>query len=236
MKSTWKGVVAGLIAVFQVVCPTLTFATAPIRHSSDNGQGQSASTWSLSGPTDLISFPNLDLKMSLQVRCPKQDVAAVSSTQGIPTPDPANAGGCTSGAYLFLFQIPSGPENLEITFKNLIGFTFKDDPNDRFGSTVGVMLCDDANVAALCTQLAATGPASQFPNITFTHNKANTEVTFLIPRIHAYPTAPCPTPDPNNPFPCFPGHGLTLFLQTAQSSPLPIGFPTVRVKTDKDLD
>lgn len=229
MKSTKNSVVAASIALVLAIYPALALATPPIRHSSDLGEEGDVLTWNLFGPTNLISFPNLNLKMSTQVTCADQDVAA-------SVPDQTNAGGCSTGGYQFLFQIPSGPDNLEVTFANLVNFTFNDDPNSSF--TVGVMECDPPpptgpttpNTAVLCTTLG-TDAASQIPDITYRHS-GNSEVTFLIPNIPNYPAATC-TPTPGTTA-CHQGQGLTLFVQmTAIPSPsvnVPIGFPTVKVR------
>jgi hypothetical protein len=218
MKSMRKSVTACWIAIVLAFYPILALAAAtPIRHPSGYGEESNAAFWNLLGPTDLVTISGL--KMRLQVRCPNQDVGA----------DSTNAGGCTSGAYLFMFQIPSGPKDLEVTFSSLFNFSF---PNDANGNpTVGVMECDDptgtVNTASLCTNTTATSS-----DITFRQNGTK-DITFLIPEIPNYPRVPC-TVSPSTV--CHQGQGLTLFVQQGvfggnAPAAFPIGFPSITVKT-----
>jgi hypothetical protein len=228
MRRNRVAATATLMTLVLAFSPVSTVAATPIRHPSGNGQEPNVTNWNLLGPTSLISFSGVNMR--LQVRCSNQDVADSSTVlTGATTPDPVNAGGCSSGTYLFEVQIPSQPKKLAVTFSNLINFTFSVDP---VGGTVGVMRCDqpgvdDINTAALCTNDATVS----IPDITITHN-GNTEVTFSIPEIPNFPPVAC-TPDPVTPVLCRQGQGLTLFLEIGSSQttpPMPVGFPTITTK------
>jgi hypothetical protein len=197
-----KRAALSIVMIFVLILyPISAFAATPIRHGSDIGVDSGADSWNLFGPTKLLSVANFSYAQ--QVLCPNHDVAASSG-------DVTNAGGCSSGAYVFLFQIPTGLTNAAISFKNLVGFTFNDDPNNPDQATVGAVQCDATNTKLLCTTL---GPY-QIPNITFTHT--STSVTFHIPSIPAYPAGSGTQ-----------GQGLTLFVQTQQSPPVPVAFPKI---------
>jgi hypothetical protein len=254
MKSTWKGVIASVMAMVLALYPPLALAKTPVRSTSGYGAESSVVGWNLFGPTHLISFSGL--KMRVQVRCNSSagdfveasDFTFDSQQQSVEfAGDPAKVGGCDQGSYIFLFQIPSGPANLELTFSNLANFSFDDDASPTGSPTVGVMECDDpgtpanpntVNSAALCTTTITPKGTLQLPDITFKH-KGNTEVTFLIPEIPKFPDSKLTcTVSPTTM--CHEGQGLTLFLQTGPvkqgQSPVPVGFPTVTFKTDSDLD
>jgi hypothetical protein len=201
MRLEKRGALSILMIFVLMLYPLSAFAAPPIRHSSDKGVDSGVDGWNLFGPTQLLSVANF--KYAQQVQCPNNDVAA---SQG----DTTNAGGCTSGAYVFLFQIPAGTTNMTVAFKNLVGFTFNDDPNNPDQATVGAMVCDNSNTKLLCTTLGSF----QIPNITFTHTA--TSVSFHIPNIPAYPAGTGTQ-----------GQGLTLFVQTLQSPTIPVAFPKI---------
>jgi hypothetical protein len=99
-----------------------------------------------------------------------------------------------------------------ISVKNLVGFNFMDTGTGST-SSVGVIECDNNNTVALCTTLG-TGSASQFPAVTFTHT-GNTVVNIHIPA--DLPDYPAGTGTQ--------GQGLTVFIQTQQSSAVPVALP-----------
>jgi hypothetical protein len=208
MKLDIKNVFASLLVLALVLYPIATYANAlPIRHGSDVGATGNADFWNLFGPTDALAL-TIATTVSQEILCPGQLVAAANA-------DETNAGGCTGGEYLFLIQIRTTKTTpIVISVKNLVGFTFVDDPNDASNSTVGVIQCDTGNTVALCTTLGS-GSASQFPAVTFTHSTDNTVVNVHIPA--ALPAYPKGTKTQ--------GQGLTVFVQTKQSPAVPIAFP-----------
>lgn len=208
MKLDVKNVFASLLVLALVLYPIAAYAIAlPIRHGSDIGTTSIADAWNLFGPTDAVALSTATT-VSQEILCPGQQVAAANG-------DEANAGGCTGGEYLFLIQIRTTKTTpIVISVKNLVGFTFMDDPNDAAKSTVGVIECDSGNTVALCTTLGS-GSASQFPAVTFTHSTDNTVVNVHIPA--ALPAYPKGTGTQ--------GQGLTVFVQATQSPAVPIGFP-----------
>ena len=236
MKCLNNSIIAISLVVILAVYPVSVLAAAPpIRYSSDLGQESDVLSWNLFGPTNLVSYSDLNLKMSFQITCDNQSGSYVASSPNAPV-DPADAGGCTGGAYRYIFQIPARTLGLEITFGNLANFTFTDNPNGS--SSVGVLECDSSNplqptppnTAVLCTTLAPSGAASELPTITFTQPSA-TEVTVTISSIPSYPAATgCLSYQNGGTMACLQGQGLTLFLETntsAQGTNVPISFPTV---------
>lgn len=185
----------------------------PIRQSSDNGTTNNAINWSLLGRTNPITITGngKSVSMRYQVICPNQDVA---DQQG----DNAAAGTCSSGTYVWLYQIQSSSKNVTIELNGLESGSFKQVGGDGSG-TYGVMICDDStNDHELCSEDSESPGYSNLAGITFAV-KSHTEVTFTIP---SFPSFPNGTAKPE-------GQGLTLFIVTTQSSPLPIYFPTVSV-------
>jgi hypothetical protein len=236
MKPKTNSVIAACIALMLAMYPASALATPPKKTSSALGGDPTALQWNLFGPTSLISGDGLKLKTSFQVLCDDNNSANQSFvTASQSGSDLADAGGCTAGMYIFILQIPSGPDNLEVTFKNLSNFTFNDDPRANY--TVGVVECDTSlfNTGILCTNDGATG-APAIPDITFKQS-GSSGVTFMIPSIPSYPAVTgCVgnTNIPNNPAPqCHQGQGLTLFVETnaAQAGVnVPISFPTIKLK------
>jgi hypothetical protein len=210
MKLDIKSVFASLLVLALALYPITTYANAlPIRHGSDVGVTSIADSFNLFGPTDALALTTATT-VSQDVLCPGQQVAAANG-------DETNAGGCTGGVYLFLLQIRTTKTTpIVISVKNLVGFTFVDNPNNAAESTVGVIECDSGNTATLCTTLGS-GSASQFPAVTFTHSIDNTVVNIHIPAdLPAYPKGTGTQ-----------GQGLTVFVQTTQSPALPLAFPKI---------
>ncbi len=209
MKTEIRTVFALLLVLALTLYPISTFAAAaPIRHGSDIGDTSNADFWNLFGPTQFLPNTNFT-KISHEYLCPGQNVAAANA-------DETNAGGCTGGVYLLLLQIQSTrTASFVIAAQDLVGFTFVEDANNPSASTVGVIQCDSGNTVALCTTLGS-GSASQFPNLTFAHAKNNTSVSITIPPLPAYPAGTGTQ-----------GQGLTIFIQTTQSSAVPIAVPKI---------
>lgn len=200
-----KAIIASLMVLVLVLYPQTAFANAiPIRHGSDVGVTSNAVSWNLYGPS--LLFPDGEISTYQEVICP-QGVAAADD-------DNTNAGGCEGGQYIWVYQFTSTKTNIVFTVNDLVGFTFNEDTSDPDESTVGVIQCDSNNTAGLCTTLAASGAASSFPAITFTHPKTNVSVSFHIPSVPAYPAGTGGQ-----------GQGLTVFIETQQSSPIPVAIP-----------
>jgi hypothetical protein len=97
--------------------------------SSAYGTQGGQSSWLLSGPTTTTTN---GVQVTTEIVCPNAGLASPVCT----------------GSYLFLYQIPSGPNNLVLTFSGLSGFAF-----DSSTPTFGVLLCDpSATNNMLCTQ------------------------------------------------------------------------------------
>jgi hypothetical protein len=193
-----------------VLYPSTAFANAlPIRHGSDVGSNSNAVNWNLYGPT--LLFPDGAVSTNQEVICPGQDVAAAAG-------DNANSGGCSSGTYLFVYQFTSTKTNVVFTVNDLHGFTFNENSGSPDSSSVGVIQCDTSgsNTTGLCTTLAASGAAASFPAITFTHASNNQWVSFHVPSVPAYPAGTGTQ-----------GKGLTVFVETHQSAPIPVAIPKV---------
>jgi hypothetical protein len=208
MKTKIQVVFALLLVLTLALYPIPTFAGAPIRHGSDVGGTGNADAWNLFGPTKFLPNSNFT-KISYEYLCPGQNVAAANA-------DETNAGGCTGGVYLLLIQVQSTrTADFVLAVQDLVGFNFVEDVNEPDSSTVGVVQCDTSNTVGLCTTLGG-GAASQFPNLTFAHAKNNTSVSITIPPIPAYPAGTGTQ-----------GQGLTIFIQTTQSSAVPIAVPKI---------
>jgi hypothetical protein len=235
MKQRRKGVLAGVAAIVLALYPLMAIANAPRVHSSGYGDESSAVTWNLFGPTHLLAFSGVDIRV--QVRCNLTLGDTVEAALGNGA-DPTKAGGCDLGSYIFLFQIASGPQNLDLTFSNLANFTYNDNPNVG-AVTVGIMECDPRqdpnnpnsqppNTASICTNASASQELI-LSKITVTH-KGNTEVTFSIPQVPKLATPQC---TPSATMSCHEQNGLTLFLATGPvpqgGAVLPMSMPRIQV-------
>ena len=191
-----------------------SFAGVPVRGSSQNGVDSIASSWNLAGPTGPSARHGGTVTLETQIVCTNQDVAAA-----LDNTDSANAGGCVSGGYTFLFQIQTTATSLTITLSGLVGFTpLIADP----GSTYGVAVCDNdpnnpqaSNTLELCTQVSGT----QLSNITATVNKNKTKISFTVPSIPNFSAGVGNQ-----------GQGLTLVVVTQQGASHPISVPKISFK------
>jgi hypothetical protein len=201
-----KALVASLMVLVLVIYPQAAFANAiPIRHGSDVGVTSNNVDWNLYGPSLVV--PDGAVTTKQEVICSEGDVASAFG-------DTTNSGGCSSGNYIFLFQFTSTKTNLVFTLTNLQGFTFDVNASNPSESTVGVIQCDSENTTILCTTLAASGAASSFPAITFTAPKTNVSVSFHVPSVPAYPAGTGTQ-----------GQGLTVYVQTHLTTPVPLAIP-----------
>jgi hypothetical protein len=129
--------------------------------------------------------------------------------------DKLNSGACEKGECGFLFQLqPSGATSVTFIISNPVGFVA-----DAAKPNYAVQICDNndpvnCNTLAVCT----TATAGQIPNIAFTTNPTSPQATFSISSFSDFPAVPDHE-----------GRGLTIFVQTHQSTAIPIGFPTISI-------
>ena len=196
------------------LCAASSFASTPVRGSSNNGVDSGAPFWNLAGPTAPQKRHGGAVTLEQQIICTTRDVSAA-----VDTTDSADAGTCVSGGYTFLFQIQSIVTNLTITISDIVGFTpAVNDPS----STYGVAICDNdpnnpqaSNTLQLCTHVSGT----QLSNITATVNKGSTKITFVVPSIPNF------APGIGNQ-----GQGLTLVVVTKQATGHPVSVPKITFK------
>ncbi len=197
---SWSKVMWIFLVVAIVALGHLSAFAIPVRQSSGNGQSSGVENWMLLGQTGPVTLTaNGDkIKVTREVICPQQD---------------QSDGYCSSGNYMFLFQIQSTSTNVPINIGKLSGFT---EVGGNGTGTYGVMVCDDANNdAELCTEDPGDPTYANIPNITF-KVKSKTAVTFTVPSFPAFPAGNSAE-----------GQGLTLFIVTQQSSASPIAYPTI---------
>ena len=199
------------VSLLGLLFQTPSLASTPIRGSSSNGVDSIAPFENLAGPTSPLPRRKGTVTVKTQIVCTNQDVAAA-----VDNTDSANAGGCVSGSYTFLFQIQTTATNLTVTLSNLVGFTpVVQDPS----SSYGIAVCDNdpnnpqaSNTLQLCTQVSGL----DISNINATVNKANTKITFTVPSVPAFPAGVGNQ-----------GQGLTFVVVTHQNSSLPISVPKI---------
>lgn len=183
-----------------------SFATIPVRGSSQNGEDSNAAFWNLFGPTEVrrLTKGTTVVNYKQQIVCPNQTV-----TNAVNQQDTLHSGTCEDGAYLFIYQLRSSATNVTVKLGNLVGFTANANT-----PTYGVMLCDSStNTLELCT----TATASQLPAITF--SSTSTSATFFIPNFPKFPNGTRHQ-----------GQGTTLFVMTQQTAPNPIALPTIALQ------
>jgi hypothetical protein len=206
MRSNRTVTTFALVTLSVLCVATLAFAVT-IRGSSGNGEDSNAPHWLLLGRIrDLkLSANGKTATMRREIVCLNQDVE-----DSQPSPTLTLSGSCDSGNYLFVFQFQSSATNLGMTIGHLAGF----DPTNV--NNFGVMICDSPNnTIELCTN-DPTG--THIPNNISVATTSNS-VTFTVP--NAFPTYPAGTAQQ--------GRGLTFYVITQQTSPLPLGLPTVAI-------
>ena len=211
-KFAWVCLLAAVVAFGSLS------ASARVRQSSENGQGNKVQRWTVLGRTVAIPLTanHKTVMMTRQVVC-------VGST------DQKN-GGCASGEYVFLFQFqfPSTSTDVKINIGRLQGFPgITGDPT---GTYEGFNVCDDQlngnkttpNDKELCTEDPGDPGYTKLPEYTFSVMNSSA-VQF----------------DVKPPFPTFEagvdpaeGQGLTIWVVTQQgaSAYLPIAFPSVGIQ------
>jgi hypothetical protein len=193
------------LLVAGVAASVPAFARIPIRQSSDNGASSGVDSWTLLGRSIPITLSagGKVVTMTRQILCPNQDRLN---------------GGCSSGTYMFLYQLQSSSTNVPINIGKLVGFTANS--QDDTG-TYGVMICDDGiNDLQLCTEDPNDPQFTKLPATTFKVNgKKATSVVFTISSFPSFPAGSQPEE----------GQGLTLYIVTQQSptAPLPLPYPSI---------
>jgi hypothetical protein len=186
---------------------TMASATVTVRGASGNGEDSNAPNWLLQGRKHdaSISANGKKATMRREIVCLQQDVE-----NAFPNPTLTLSGSCDSGVYMYLFQFQSTSANVGVAIGKLVGFN-----NPANVNNYGVMICDSpTNTIEMCTNDDGT----HIPNITAV--AAKTSVTFTVP--NTFPTYPAGTAQQ--------GQGLTFFVITRQSAPLPIGLPSVGIR------
>jgi hypothetical protein len=200
-----------------ILCALPSFASVPVRGSSNNGVDNSAFNWNLYGPTAPISRHGGTVTLQTQVVCTNQQVAATV----FGNTDNTTAGTCLQNDdnpnnYTFLFQIQSAATNLTVTISNLVGFSA-----DTNLPTYGIAVCDNdinnpdgSNTLQLCTQVSGL----DLSNINATVNKKSAKITFTVPSIPAFPPGIGKQ-----------GQGLTFVILEKQNGPT-IAVPRISFK------
>jgi hypothetical protein len=185
-----------------------SFALAvPFRGSSRNGVTEQSSNWNIFGPVASTPRHGGDVSLRTQVVCANRDFVNAVNPE-----DFENSGTCQSGNYLFIFQIQSSVNKLEVVIRNLVGFT----PDETEGlASYGLLVCEDSNTAQLCsdTTHASADAVAKLDNISVTVNNKTTAIKFHIPKFPLLPAGGAPRQ----------GQGLTFVVLTAQ----PLGQPVV---------
>ena len=201
------------LLVATLLSPLPIAAKTPHRGSSGNGVNNSSTAWNLLGRSvpRSVSSATKKVNMTRQIVCLNQDVE-----NSLPSPNLLLTGTCDSGVYLHLFQFTSSSAPVKVTLTNLVGFVL-----DPVFNNYGAMLCDNSdpvfgNTYELCTN-DPTGV--NIPDIPVTVAQNKTSITFAVPNFPKYP------PGIDNQ-----GTGLTLYIITQQSSPLPIQLPLVLIQ------
>jgi hypothetical protein len=181
-----------------------SFARINVRPTSDNGVGDDSDSWTLLGRSVVIplSANGKSVKATRQIICPGQD---------------RQNGSCLSGNYVFLFQIQSTSNNVNVNIGKLQGFVKVD--GDHSG-TYGVMICSDSNDQELCTTDPNDPNFTNLSGITFTtKGKKIASVTFTVPSFFNFPAGSTPEE----------GRGLTFYIQVHLDPALPLIYPSLGI-------
>ena len=148
------------LTILSAAIPAAAARRLSTRASSDYGSGLGNPTnWLLSAPPALTIN---GVKVNTQTVCPAPDGGIDQATSV-----------CT-GSWIFLYQVPSAPSNLVLTFSGLTKFGFNPAGTN---STFGVLICDPTAPATnmLCTNL--TDAAVQNLNLSFEVEGGNLIIT-----------------------------------------------------------
>jgi hypothetical protein len=197
------------LATMLLIIAVLSGASAQVtkRPASGNGTNDNAPNWLLVGRSQPLAFTTSTKAATIrrEIICINQDVE-----NAMPTPTDALSGSCHTGDYMYLFQVKSASQNLNVVVTNLAGFGSTNVDN------YGVMICDgNGNTFELCTN---DPTETHIPNITTT--TTTNSVTFAVPG--TFPSYPTGTAQQ--------AQGLTFFVITQQKVALAINLPNVSIK------
>src|SRR5215469_666225 len=90
-----------LVCVLSAVA-AFSFATIPVRGSSQNGEDSDAAFWNLFGPTEVrtLTKGTTTVNYKQQVVCTNQTV-----TNAVNQQDTLHSGTCEDGSYIFIYQL-----------------------------------------------------------------------------------------------------------------------------------
>jgi len=128
-----------VFTIFSLAIPATASRRLTTRASSDYGSGTgSIANWLLAGPSTSIIG---GISVMTETVCPSPDGGVDQTTTSL-----------CSGSWVFLYQVPSGPNNLALTFSALTKFAF----NAAGASpTFGVLICNPNEPSTmLCTNLS----------------------------------------------------------------------------------
>ena len=157
--------------------------------------------------TDVDSWTVLGRTVSIPLSANGKKVTMTRQIICAQSGDRVN-GSCASGNYVYLFQVQSTSANVMINIGKLVKGSFT-------GDYFGVNICADTNTEELCT---VDPDQSQLGGISFTAT-SKTAVKFTV--TGAFPSFPAGTAEE--------GQGLTFYIITHQTSPLPIAFLSIGV-------
>jgi len=111
---------------------------------SNFGQFTATSNWQIQAP---VSSTINGVSVNTSIVCPPSQGADANGSTVITGPPPASQQICIAGRYLFVYEIPSPPNNSVYTFSGLAGFSFNSP------SSFGILQCDSPAVPP-CTNLS----------------------------------------------------------------------------------
>jgi FlaG/FlaF family flagellin (archaellin) len=184
-----------------LVAVSLPAFAFPVRLSSQNGQGNSVDQWSVLGRTVSIPLTANGKKVTVTRQI-------ICSENGDRTD-----GSCGSGNYIYLFQLQSTSANVTVNIGKLVKGTFT-------GSFFGINICDDDPESGNNEELCTEDPNQTGLSGIVVKTISTTSVSFTIQG--AFPSFPAGTPEE--------GQGVTFYIQTHQTSPLPVALPSIGIQ------
>ena len=194
------------LVALALLCMVGLASALAIRGSSGNGVDSNAVSWLLVGrsPAQKVAGNGKQAVVTREIVCLNQDVEA-----SLGSPTDTLSGSCDSGNYMYVYQVQSTSLNVNVAVSGLTGFS----PTNT--STFGVMLCDNPSLNSI--EMCTTATQGQLPSITTTTSKS--QVVFTVPG--TFPTYPAGQG--------LEGQGLTFFVITQQTTPLPLGAPHLAI-------
>jgi hypothetical protein len=159
-----KFIIFSIVTLTSLVVPAIAKRLST-RINTDYGQGTgSKSSWLFSAPS--ATTVN-GISVTTETVCPAPDGGVDQTT------------GRCSGSWVFIYQVPSGPNNSVLSFSGLKKFAFNAGANPTFG----MLTCDTSQFSTmLCTN--STDPAVQNLNLSFEVEGGN-----LIITVPSFPSA-----------------------------------------------